>query len=74
MLQMITAQWKELQKQIRRQHGWIMGALDTIKADILQKDEFPEVVSESQVRQKRLYTGLLSVQLLLASWYNWVPG
>ncbi|XP_069586612.1 A-kinase anchor protein 6 [Ranitomeya imitator] len=49
MLQMITAQWKELQKQIRRQHGWIMGALDTIKADILQKDEIPEVVSESQV-------------------------
>ncbi|XP_073495180.1 A-kinase anchor protein 6 isoform X2 [Phyllobates terribilis] len=51
MLQMITAQWKELQKQIRRQHGWIMGALDTIKADILQKDEFPEVVSESQVNE-----------------------
>ncbi|XP_075699679.1 A-kinase anchor protein 6 [Rhinoderma darwinii] len=51
MLQMITAQWKELQKQIRRQHGWIMGALDTIKADILQKDEFPEVVSESQVNK-----------------------
>ncbi|KAM4013749.1 A-kinase anchor protein 6 isoform 1-T2 [Anomaloglossus baeobatrachus] len=51
MLQMITAQWKELQKQIRRQHGWIMGALDTIKADILQKDEFPEAVSESQVNE-----------------------
>ncbi|XP_056402988.1 A-kinase anchor protein 6 isoform X2 [Hyla sarda] len=46
MLQMITAQWKELQKQIRRQHGWIMGALDTIKADILQEDELPEVVNE----------------------------
>ncbi|XP_069806853.1 A-kinase anchor protein 6 [Dendropsophus ebraccatus] len=51
MLQMITAQWKELQKQIRRQHGWIMGALDTIKADILQEDEFPEVLSESQVNE-----------------------
>ncbi|KAG8560589.1 hypothetical protein GDO81_015041 [Engystomops pustulosus] len=51
MLQMITAQWKELQKQIRRQHGWIMGALDTIKADILQKDEVPEIVSESQVNE-----------------------
>ncbi|KAM3918609.1 A-kinase anchor protein 6 [Leptodactylus fuscus] len=51
MLQMITTQWKELQKQIRRQHGWIMGALDTIKTDILQNDELPEVVSESQVNE-----------------------
>ncbi|XP_068109557.1 A-kinase anchor protein 6 [Hyperolius riggenbachi] len=51
MLQMITAQWKELQKQIRRQHGWILGALDTIKADILQRDEAPEVTSESQVNK-----------------------
>ncbi|XP_063803543.1 A-kinase anchor protein 6 [Pseudophryne corroboree] len=49
MLQMITAQWKELQKQIRRQHSWILGALDTVKADILQRDEIPEVVTESQV-------------------------
>ncbi|KAM9294461.1 A-kinase anchor protein 6 [Gastrophryne carolinensis] len=49
MLQMITGQWKELQKQIRRQHGWILGALDTIKADILQKDEAKEITSEEQV-------------------------
>ncbi|XP_075048776.1 A-kinase anchor protein 6 [Mixophyes fleayi] len=49
MLQMITAQWKELQKQIRRQHSWILGALDTIKADILQRDETSEVVTEPQV-------------------------
>lgn len=48
---MITAQWKELQKQIRRQHGWILSALDTIKADILQTDEMPEIMSEPQVRQ-----------------------
>lgn len=47
---MITAQWKELQKQIRRQHGWILSALDTIKADILQTDEMPEIMSEPQVR------------------------
>ncbi|XP_044127202.1 A-kinase anchor protein 6 [Bufo gargarizans] len=51
MLQMITTQWKELQKQIRRQHGWIMGALDTLKAEILLEDEFPEDVSESQVNE-----------------------
>ncbi|KAM8921250.1 A-kinase anchor protein 6 [Pelodytes ibericus] len=38
MLQMITAQWKELQRQIRRQHGWILSSLDTIKAEILQTD------------------------------------
>ncbi|XP_077320946.1 A-kinase anchor protein 6 [Lithobates pipiens] len=49
MVQMITAQWKELQKQIRRQHGWILSALDTIKADILQTDEMPEIMSEPQV-------------------------
>ncbi|XP_072283830.1 A-kinase anchor protein 6 [Pyxicephalus adspersus] len=49
MVQMITAQWKELQKQIRRQHGWILSALDTIKADILQTDETPEIMSEPQV-------------------------
>lgn len=49
---MITAQWKELQKQIRRQHGWILSALDTIKAEILQTDEEPEIVSEPQVRPR----------------------
>ncbi|KAM4662273.1 A-kinase anchor protein 6 isoform 2-T3 [Discoglossus pictus] len=49
MLQMITSQWKELQRQIRRQHGWIMGALDTIKAEILQTDETLEEQTETQV-------------------------
>ncbi|KAM5129423.1 A-kinase anchor protein 6 [Mantella aurantiaca] len=49
MVQMITAQWKELQKQIRRQHGWILSALDTIKAEILQTDEAPEIMNEPQV-------------------------
>ncbi|KAM4690081.1 A-kinase anchor protein 6 [Rhinophrynus dorsalis] len=48
MLQMITAQWKELQRQIRRQHGWILGALDTIKAEILQNDESLEELDEPQ--------------------------
>ncbi|XP_053552531.1 A-kinase anchor protein 6-like [Bombina bombina] len=48
MLQMITSQWKELQIQIRRQHGWILGALDTIKAEILQTDENDEEQTEPE--------------------------
>ncbi|XP_049753540.1 A-kinase anchor protein 6 isoform X2 [Elephas maximus indicus] len=35
MLRMIASQWKELQRQIKRQHSWILRALDTIKAEIL---------------------------------------
>lgn len=35
MLQMIAHQWQELQRQIRRQHGWMLRTLDTIKAQIL---------------------------------------
>ncbi|XP_023370174.1 A-kinase anchor protein 6 [Otolemur garnettii] len=38
MLQMIASQWKELQRQIKRQHSWILRALDTIKAEILATD------------------------------------
>nr|XP_014350188.1 PREDICTED: A-kinase anchor protein 6 isoform X2 [Latimeria chalumnae] len=38
MLQMITSQWKELQRQIKRQHSWILRALDIIKAEILATD------------------------------------
>lgn len=35
MLQMIAHQWQELQRQIRRQHGWMLRTLDTIKAQVL---------------------------------------
>lgn len=38
MLRMIASQWKELQRQIKRQHSWILRALDTIKAAILATD------------------------------------
>ncbi|CAO2586280.1 A-kinase anchor protein 6 [Lemmus lemmus] len=38
MLKMIASQWKELQRQIKRQHSWILKALDTIKAEILATD------------------------------------
>lgn len=37
-LRMIASQWKELQRQIKRQHSWILRALDTIKAEILATD------------------------------------
>lgn len=44
MLQMIAHQWQELQRQIRRQHGWMLRTLDTIKAQILttKTDEDPK--------------------------------
>ncbi|XP_029454787.1 A-kinase anchor protein 6 isoform X2 [Rhinatrema bivittatum] len=38
MLPMIASQWKELQRQIKRQHSWILKALDLIKAEILASD------------------------------------
>ncbi|XP_030070409.1 A-kinase anchor protein 6 [Microcaecilia unicolor] len=38
MLPMIVSQWKELQRQIKRQHSWILRALDIIKAEILASD------------------------------------
>ncbi|NXR57771.1 AKAP6 protein, partial [Rhadina sibilatrix] len=38
MLHMIASQWKELQRQIKRQHSWILRALDIIKAEILATD------------------------------------
>uniref|UniRef100_UPI00398F1E06 A-kinase anchor protein 6 isoform X2 n=1 Tax=Pristiophorus japonicus TaxID=55135 RepID=UPI00398F1E06 len=38
MLQIIASQWQELQRQIKRQHSWILRALDIIKAEILATD------------------------------------
>ncbi|XP_041070657.1 A-kinase anchor protein 6 isoform X2 [Carcharodon carcharias] len=38
MLQIIASQWQELQRQIKRQHNWILRALDIIKAEILATD------------------------------------
>lgn len=44
MLQMIVHQWHELQRQIRRQHSWMLRTLDMIKAHILaiEKTTDPE--------------------------------
>lgn len=38
MLRMVASQWKELQRQIKRQHSWILRALDAIKAGLLATD------------------------------------
>ncbi|MBN3278079.1 AKAP6 protein, partial [Polyodon spathula] len=38
MLQMILSQWQELQRQIKRQHSWILLALEIIKEEILASD------------------------------------
>ncbi|OCT66371.1 hypothetical protein XELAEV_18042627mg [Xenopus laevis] len=66
MLQMITAQWKELQRQIRRQHGWILSALDTIKAEILQPDEDDKTQANgslSSLEAQREAVSQMSLQL-----------
>ncbi|XP_026142319.1 A-kinase anchor protein 6 isoform X2 [Carassius auratus] len=41
MLHMISHQWQELQRQIRRQHNWMLRTLDAIKSHILsgERDE-----------------------------------
>ncbi|XP_030643517.1 A-kinase anchor protein 6 [Chanos chanos] len=41
MLQMIAHQWQELQRQIRRQHSWMLRTLDIIKAQILATESSP---------------------------------
>lgn len=48
ILQMIAHQWLELQRQIRRQHGWMLRALDSIKAQILatEREEEPKSTEE----------------------------
>ncbi|XP_031435585.1 A-kinase anchor protein 6 isoform X2 [Clupea harengus] len=38
MLQMIAHQWQELQRQVRRQHGWMLRALDLLKAQVLARE------------------------------------
>ncbi|KAG9268634.1 A-kinase anchor protein 6 [Astyanax mexicanus] len=42
MLQMIAHQWQELQRQIRRQHSWMLRTLDTIKARIVASEGSPD--------------------------------
>ncbi|XP_066525698.1 A-kinase anchor protein 6 [Hoplias malabaricus] len=39
MLQMIAHQWQELQRQIRRQHSWMLRTLDIIKVHILASEK-----------------------------------
>ncbi len=38
MLHMIFHQWQELQRQIRRQHNWMLRTLDAIKTHILSSE------------------------------------
>ncbi|KAF4101959.1 A-kinase anchor protein 6 isoform X2 [Onychostoma macrolepis] len=38
MLHMISHQWQELQRQIRRQHNWMLRTLDAIKTHILSSE------------------------------------
>lgn len=38
MLHMISQQWQELQRQIRRQHNWMLRTLDAIKTHILSSE------------------------------------
>ncbi|CAB1331154.1 unnamed protein product [Coregonus sp. 'balchen'] len=52
MLQMIVHQWQELQRQIRRQHSWMLRTLDAIKAHIL--------ATEAEASQEAETTGPLA--------------
>lgn len=42
MLHMISHQWQELQRQIRRQHNWMLRTLDAIKTHILSSERDEE--------------------------------
>ncbi|XP_070972536.1 A-kinase anchor protein 6 isoform X2 [Oncorhynchus clarkii lewisi] len=52
MLQMTVHQWQELQRQIRRQHSWMLRTLDAIKAHIL--------ATEAEASQEAETTGPLA--------------
>ncbi|KAM9568105.1 A-kinase anchor protein 6-like [Salvelinus alpinus] len=52
MLQMVVHQWQQLQRQIRRQHGWMLRTLDAIKAHIL--------ATEAEASQEAETTGPLA--------------
>ncbi|XP_016311336.1 A-kinase anchor protein 6-like [Sinocyclocheilus anshuiensis] len=68
MLHMISHQWQELQRQIRRQHNWMLRTLDAIKTHILssERDEqerethshhgSPKQVATSSVTEDRTNT------------------
>uniref|UniRef100_A0AAY4A155 A kinase (PRKA) anchor protein 6 n=1 Tax=Denticeps clupeoides TaxID=299321 RepID=A0AAY4A155_9TELE len=51
MLQMIAHQWQELQRQIRRQHGWMLRALDVVKEQILASEASHETDPQGEVQQ-----------------------
>lgn len=52
MLQMVVHQWQQLQRQIRRQHSWMLHTLDAIKAHIL--------ATEAEASQEAETTGPLA--------------
>ncbi|KAK6304643.1 hypothetical protein J4Q44_G00252290 [Coregonus suidteri] len=52
MLQMVVHQWQQLQRQIRRQHSWMLQTLDAIKAHIL--------ATETEASQEAETTGPLA--------------
>eukprot|EP00063_Salmo_salar_P091830 XP_014066665.1 PREDICTED: A-kinase anchor protein 6-like isoform X2 [Salmo salar] len=52
MLQMVVHQWQQLQRQIRRQHSWMLRTLDAIKAHIL--------ATEAEASQEAETTGPLA--------------
>ncbi|XP_045579556.1 A-kinase anchor protein 6 isoform X3 [Salmo salar] len=63
MLQMVVHQWQQLQRQIRRQHSWMLRTLDAIKAHIL--------ATEAEASQEAETTGPLASpkgELLQSHW------
>lgn len=56
ILHMISHQWQELQRQIRRQHNWMLRTLDAIKTHILSSER------DEEERETRSHHGSPKVQ------------
>ncbi|XP_047193674.1 A-kinase anchor protein 6 isoform X2 [Scophthalmus maximus] len=70
ILHMVSGQWDQLQRQIRRQHGWMLRALRCVQARLLyagdQSCEFSEASTESPAanRQARFPPDGLEAELI----------
>ncbi|XP_048046939.1 A-kinase anchor protein 6 isoform X2 [Megalobrama amblycephala] len=57
ILHMISHQWQELQRQIRRQHNWMLRTLDAIKTHILSSER------DEEERETRSHHGSPKVEV-----------
>uniref|UniRef100_A0A3B4BIL8 A kinase (PRKA) anchor protein 6 n=1 Tax=Periophthalmus magnuspinnatus TaxID=409849 RepID=A0A3B4BIL8_9GOBI len=68
ILHMVSVQWEQLQRQIRRQHGWMLRALRCIQARLFyQLDQSQQTISVSTVPSTNQKTAQSSEVLRLMS-------